>query len=506
MRRYLRILTTPPALLAAITLLAAALRLAALDRLPPGLYHDEAYNGLDALGVLRGDTPLFFPANNGREPLFIYLASVAVWLLGPSPGALRLVSALLGVATVPATYWLGRVLFERRTALLAAFLCATTVWTLNLSRVAYRAVVGPPIAALALGLLWQGLERRRRGPMLAGGAAYGALFYTYLAARVSVLALGAFLAYLLLWHRARVWGRGLLLFALAACAVAAPLGAHLLATGELLGRAGQVSVFSPAISGGDPWGTLARHAARTALGFFWRGDFIARHNVPLRPAFDPLTAAAMLGGAIVALRCFRRSPAHALVLIWVAVMLLPTVLAEDAPHMLRASGVLPVLFLLPALGIEALHRWLAPRAPWLAPAAIALVLAFGATEGAWRYAAHLRGPSAYYQFEAGASALAAEANAFLGVGWQGEGFDAPGGNPTPGRAVYVAPRLWRDWASVRYLAAPAASQGLVYSDAAWPGFAAAEDVALYLWPFEEDAAALDLLPRERLVVVREGAQ
>ena len=507
MRRTLRILTTPPALLAAITLLAALLRLVALDRLPPGLYHDEAYNGLDALGVLRGETPLFFAANNGREPLFIYLAALGVGLLGPSPGALRVVSAVLGILTVPATYGLGRALFGRRVALLAAALVATTVWTLNLSRVALRAVAAPPLAALALALLWRGLERRRWGLLIAGGAAYGALMYTYLAARVSVVALAAWFLYLAIWHRRRLWGRGVLVFSLAALAVAAPLGVHLLARGELFGRAGQVSVFSPAISGGDPWGTLARHAARTALGFFWRGDFIARHNVPLRPVFDPLTAVAFLAGAVLAIRSARRSPAHALTLIWVGTMLLPTVFAEDAPHMLRASGVLPVLLFLPALGLDALYARLAPLGSrWLAPAAVAVVLVVGGAEGVWRYARHLESPAVYYQFEAGAAALAAEANAYLGVGWQREGIRAAGGNPTPGRAVYVAPRLWRDWASLRFLAAPAEARGLVHTDAASPGLAAAEDVALYLWPFEDDAGALGLLPRDRLIVAREGAQ
>ena len=51
--------------------LAAGLRLYHLGEWPPGPYRDEAYNGLDALGVLRGELALFFPANNGREPLAV---------------------------------------------------------------------------------------------------------------------------------------------------------------------------------------------------------------------------------------------------------------------------------------------------------------------------------------------------------------------------------------------------------------------------------------------------
>ena len=72
--------------------MATALRFWALGTIPPGLYHDEAFNGLDALGVLEGERPVFFEANNGREPLFIYLVALSVAALGRSPGAIRIVA------------------------------------------------------------------------------------------------------------------------------------------------------------------------------------------------------------------------------------------------------------------------------------------------------------------------------------------------------------------------------------------------------------------------------
>ena len=62
----------PAWLLLGVVVLAAGLRLWRLDILPPGLFYDEAYNGFDARQVLDGvHRPLFFAANNGREPLFI---------------------------------------------------------------------------------------------------------------------------------------------------------------------------------------------------------------------------------------------------------------------------------------------------------------------------------------------------------------------------------------------------------------------------------------------------
>ena len=349
-------------LLAAMVVVAAFLRFAALDTLPPGLYHDEAYNGLDALGVLRGQTPLFFEANNGREPLFIYLEALGVALLGRSPGALRIVSAMVGALTIPAFYWLAREMFGRRVATYTAILALTTVWTLNLSRVAFRVVTLPPITAVALALLWRGLTQRRLGRMVLAGAIYGLTFYTYLAARFSIVALAVFIAYCAIWRREQLWLRGWLCFAAAALVIATPLGVYFLAHWDaMMARAGQVSVFSEAINHGDSWGTLLRHAGRVARGFFYRGDFIPRHNVPLRPVFDPLIGLAFLAGIGLALYWMWRDASYGLTLIWFSVMLLPTVLAEDAPHMLRGSGVLPTLFILPALGLAEFVYWMERR-------------------------------------------------------------------------------------------------------------------------------------------------
>jgi len=55
------------AILMGLTLLAALLRFYKLGVIPPGFQFDEAYNALDAAGVLEGQRPLFLPLNGGRE-------------------------------------------------------------------------------------------------------------------------------------------------------------------------------------------------------------------------------------------------------------------------------------------------------------------------------------------------------------------------------------------------------------------------------------------------------
>jgi 4-amino-4-deoxy-L-arabinose transferase-like glycosyltransferase len=491
-----------------LTGLAALLRFSALAALPPGLYRDEAYNGLDALGVLQGHIPLFFEANNGREPLYIYLLAASVALLGPSPGALRLVSAVLGTLTVPATYLLGRELFNRRAGMIAAALVATTVWPLNLSRLALRVVSMPLLLAVAVALCWRGMERRRPGLLAGAGLVYGLTFYTYLAARFTILIWLFYILYLAL-RREKLWPLGWLVFGLVSLAVAAPLGLYFLRHWDVtLARAGQVSLWNPAINGGDPWGMLFRHMVYTAQSFFYRGDFIPRHNIPLRPSFDPWMALAFAGGLGLALGKARRSPAHGLVLIWLGVMVWPTILAEGAPHFLRAAGILPALFLFPALGLQAAAEWLA-RKGWgkLAWLAVGGVLVWSAAHNVFPYAQHLQSEAVYYNFESAATQLATEINAFLGTGWRGTGLAVKPTEPWPGRRVYLAARLWRDWPAVRYLCS-AAERLFILPAEGLPEErpSATEEILLCLWPYEDNRAALALLPPGRLISAQEGAQ
>lgn len=500
--------------LGAVIGLAAALRFYALGQLPPGLYHDEAYNGLDALWVLAGARPVFFKANNGREPLFIYLVAASVAVLGRSPLAVRLVSAILGTLTVPATYLMTRALSTRRVALLAAAVTAVAVWPLGLSRVGFRTVAMPLFIALALWQLWSGCRTRRARSFAWGGLFYGLTFYTYLAARftpVALLACGATVVAGASSDRKLLPRRGLLIFVGIALLVAAPLMGYTLTHWDTVAaRSYQVSVLNPDINEGHLASILVRHVGRTLLMFTARGDFIPRHNVPHRPVFDPLMGLAFLLGLAVALRHWRE-PENAFVFVWTAVMLLPTVLAEDAPHFLRAVGVLPVLFVLPALGLDAVWRFVAHRSSaTLATTAVllALTVSLGATvrDYFFRYAPS---QAAYYNFEAGATELATEVNRFLGQGWTGTGPSRLGAYPAPGpqgagRRVYLARRFWEGWASLRFLIPPSPELILV-PDQGDPEPLEGDDLLLILWPYEDNATVLRRLPPEVTVQAREGA-
>jgi hypothetical protein len=207
-------------------LLAAALRLYRLDALPPGLYHDEAYNGLDALALLRGEPrplfhevweqvafadkvdalphgwlPVFFVGNYGREPLFYYLLALSLAAVGARPLAIRLVPALTGVLVVLAVYWLARELLARdeaargrRVALLAALNIATWYWLVHFSRFGIRPMLLALVVALTFACLLRGFRIGSQLYWASGGFWLGLSLYTYTPARMLPLAILGWLA------------------------------------------------------------------------------------------------------------------------------------------------------------------------------------------------------------------------------------------------------------------------------------------------------------------------
>ncbi len=539
-------------LMVLILLVAAALRLVAVGQVPPGLYHDEAYNGLDALRVLDGDFSLYFSANNGREPLFIYLVALSVGLLGRSPLAVRLAAFAPGLLTVAATYAAGRALFSRRVGLLSAAVLSVTLWHVHLSRVGFRAVLLPLFIAL---MVWQGTLGWRSGcrrHWLAAGALYGLSFYTYMAVRFTPAAFLLFGLYYLRYHASRPYGTPhvsrftlhvsrltshvshLSWAVLATLITLAPLALFALLHPDLVvTRTGQVSIWNPEIHGGDFWGTLARHTARTLGMFFIKGDRIWRHNVPWRPVFDPLLGAFFLAGLVRALRGLRRDPALAFVVIWTATMMLPTLLAEDAPHFLRGVGVLPLAALFPALGMDWLlritHRVLrdtplrdaarpygtqhALRIAPLVVLLIGLISTMTAYLGDYAHA-----DMTAYWFEDGAVALAGRVNGFLGSGWDGERMlhgtsgdrhdfgelQGPGAQRSGRRAVYIEPVLWETWTAVPFLVAASPAVHLLPTNGAWPEVDSGP-AAIFLWPYGNWKRAWPMLNAPAEIRVEEGA-
>jgi len=357
------------AAVALLCLLAAGARFYRLDAIPPGFHHDEAFEAVEALKVLAGGyPPLFFPGNFGVEPLFIYLTALAFKLFGASPTVMRGVAALLGSLTVPALYWLGKEL-ERATprlphglGLAAGAVLAGLYWHISFSRVGIEPVLVPLVAILMAASLWRGLRTRRPLWFALSGVCAGLGPYTYPAGRLLPFLLLVFVPYSWLVERSlwRGQGRHLAVLGAAAALVFLPLGITWARAPALLTlRTQQVAVTAEGRGGEQAGASLLRNARDTALGISVAGDSDPRSNLPGRPMLDPLQSILFYLGLLLALALWRR-PAAGFVLLWLGIMLAPTILSEYAPHFRRALGAAPAVALLAGLGAAALVRWAAP--------------------------------------------------------------------------------------------------------------------------------------------------
>lgn len=104
--------------LAAIVLIALALRTYALDTVPLGLHGDEAVSGLEAERILRdGNIGPYTGEALGQPTGPLYLIALAVHFLGNTIVAVRLVPALLGTTTILALFVVARRSFGPTVAL-----------------------------------------------------------------------------------------------------------------------------------------------------------------------------------------------------------------------------------------------------------------------------------------------------------------------------------------------------------------------------------------------------
>lgn len=356
-----------------IVLLGAAFRLYMLDRLPSDMFNDLTYNYRETEQILRGEWMIYATGFPGREPLLFYLTALLAQLTGLNFYTLKLITALIGTATLPVVYLLGREAYSDLVGLLAALLLAVAKWHVLISRVGFRGILTPLAVALVALLLLRGLRSGRRGDFLWAGFFLGLSLYTYTAALALFPATFLGLAfYALAGHARDLWRvrRSLFLALLVALLVALPMLRYMLVDGREqfwfrpLTRVGEVEEAYPAPLGEILLGNLLR----TAGMFHIRGDVVFRVNVPEDPHLDGVAGTFFLLGLPLLLARWRRG-GNTLVLAFFVIMLLPTTLAlafpREVPGAVRSGGAMATVMLFPAVAAVVLWERLGALFPAL---------------------------------------------------------------------------------------------------------------------------------------------
>jgi 4-amino-4-deoxy-L-arabinose transferase-like glycosyltransferase len=439
------------AVLLALVALATFLRYWQLGTVPPGFNSDEAVGAMGGLTTLREGFRYSYEGQGGAGSLGFYFVAASFYLFGPSIAAARGIAAWAGVVSVLANYWAVRELFRsegltraRLLAGLSTLGLAVSLWHIQASRVVFAGIGVPFLLLPSVYFLWlglnggvnsdrrpptanrqagvtksgQGATRRRVWPFVVSGIFLGALMYIYLSGVFAPPFYAAF--FIAQWLVVAFWQklrqknpkskiqnlkslvppqayltshfRQLFATGLTAALLLLPLVFVLLTRPELepgATRVSQAIFLNPQINQGDPWGLLWRSIVGNfgayGLSLSW---LIGQPPQLAIPA--PVGLAVFLGFLIALWRGLRGQAVYLFAVLWLAVMLLPSILSPDIiPHNLRTIGATTPVYILAAIFIiwlfETLgmisQRWLRPKlghnnATWLTRgAALALALA-----------------------------------------------------------------------------------------------------------------------------------
>ncbi len=168
------------AIVAALTLLAAALRLWRLGTVPDGLHGDEAWTALDAQRILReGWIGPYVTSALGQPTGPLYFTAALFKIMPETTFTARFSMALIGIATIPVAYAAFALMYNRTVAAFAAALLAVMMWHLHLSRTAFMVVSWPFAEVLVLWALWLPMRRRSIVLFAVAGLLHGLGVYTY---------------------------------------------------------------------------------------------------------------------------------------------------------------------------------------------------------------------------------------------------------------------------------------------------------------------------------------
>jgi 4-amino-4-deoxy-L-arabinose transferase-like glycosyltransferase len=371
-----------------ILLLATFLRFYKLGQIPSSLYWDEAAILLDAKVASqtgqdmhgRSWMQVLFPSyGDFKLPIYIWLATVSVKLLGVTELAVRLPSAIVGLTTILLAGFISRELFLKFSdkkkdylQLMTMLVIAVSPWSIMFSRTGFEGHLGQLILALSV---WVVLKSRKKHWLVLLSPLLGALAtYTYFSVRFVWPIVFISAVFLILKKKAWKWlFPALLIFGvLLLPMVRSPLYAESnkfrysttsvlnaydypvqanqyreLASSSLLDR---VLFHRHWLMGRE---LIKNYADNLSLNYlFLTGDPNLRHGTGDHGLFLLIFLPILLAGLY---ELFKRQRFELLILIiWWLIALLPASVPETTPHSLRSLNALVPISLILGFGLVSL--------------------------------------------------------------------------------------------------------------------------------------------------------
>ncbi len=360
-------------LILAVMAVAVFFRTYQLGEVVPEMFSDQAEKLWDVYDLTQGETRIFFPRNTGREGLQFYLIAWTIRLFdtGFSFLSMKIGTVFLGIVMLPYLYLLGKELGNPRVGLLAMLFGGISYWPNVLARVALRFILYPAFAAPALYYLVRGLRTGKKKYLFLSGIFLGIGLHGYSPFRVvPIMVVVVFFLYWL--HNRRqvsfqdaVTRLGLVAFI--SLTIFLPLLRVWAQMPELfiqrtMTRLTNVEVGDQMASGWALVGVFLQNVWNGLLMFNYDSGSIWVNTIPHTPSLDMVSGAALiLGASLVLVRYLRKWRwEDGFLLFGIPILMLPSTLVlaypAENPAPNRAAGVAVVVFVLAAMGFEAVLR------------------------------------------------------------------------------------------------------------------------------------------------------
>src|SRR3990167_42996 len=373
-----------------IFVIAILLRFWMLGENPPSLTWDEAAWGYNAysLGIDGRDEfgrflPLDYLESFGdfKPPVYAYLDVLPVKIFGLSEFAVRFPSALFGVLTVIATYFLVKRIFwksklKESYALTSTLILAISPWHIMLSRAAFEANVATFFIVLGVWLFLLSMQSKR-WILLLSAISFVLSIYTFNTARIVVPILVLVLAFG--FRKELLKGKKEVIIAIALGIILILPTVKFLISPQASLRFKEVNIFSDinviktsnqeiANDNNAFWSKLI-HNRR----LLYSVEYIKHYFDNLSPNFlfirgdgNPKFSTQNVGQMYIwdipffvvgAILIFRRKEGYWwLIPLWLAIGIIPAATARETPHALRIETTLPTFQILTAYGFVQLYE------------------------------------------------------------------------------------------------------------------------------------------------------
>ena len=379
------------ALIVLASIIILFFRISKIDEIPSEMFSDHAEKLLDVMNVLRGNLPVFFIRNTGREAIQFYFTAMIIRILGTELNflSLKIGTVIFGLLTLPFIFLIGKDQSNKWGGLIAFLLAGIGYWPNVISRVGLRYSLYSLFTAPVLYFLIRGLRKRDSNFLLISGLLLGLGLHGYSSFRILPI-LVVIIFFLYLFNRESSNYRvqtiiGLVIVGSSAFSVFLPLFRYWFDypgsfSYRALSRITQIErLFDEPV-----FTLLIKNFWDSIIMPFYKNGQIWVHSVPNRPALDFVSASFFFVGVIYLIRNIKeeRSWEAGSLLVAIPVLMMPSILSlaypGENPSLNRSAGALVPIFVIIGIGfiifINAIIKYFPKRISCIIAGTVGLII------------------------------------------------------------------------------------------------------------------------------------